>query len=297
MIVARFLQGVGVCSMMISGYACIHETYEDKQAIKILTVMSSISIVAPMIGPVIGGYLALIYNWRIVFWILLIGATILLILLYFYMPDASRTFTKYLSVKSIFTSYAKLLKNKLFVYNSLCFGMGYTCIMLWISVSPFLLMQNYHMDTYNFGLTQLPIFGAFMLGTITTNYFINKIELKKIIKYGFFLVSLGLMGILASYCLNKLESWISSISLCMIGLGMLSAPLNRLVFNSSDGDKGIIASIFYTFMMGSGAIIIKLFGYLEYTFFNFAITFFILALTQMLLFVITQWINNIEPYS
>ena len=298
MLIARFLQGVGVCSMMIAGYSCVHEIYKDKQAIKILAMMSSISILAPMIGPVIGGYLALFYNWRIVFWVLLLCAIFSIFSLYFYMPNtqpsSSKSFSKSLSIKSIFCRYINICSNHLFILNVLCFSMGYACIMLWISTSPFLLMHGYHMNTYSFGLAQLPVFGAFMVGSKITNYFIDKLLLTKIIKYAFCLTILGLMLLVPSCFLNKVELLIISISISMIAFGMLTAPLNRLAFNSSNGDKGITASVFYTFMMGSGAIITKIFGYVEYTTLNFAIVFCIIAITQILLFSIINGINNIE---
>lgn len=78
-----------------------------------------------------------------------------------------------------------------------------------------------------------------------------------------------------------------SISISMIAFGILSAPLNKLAFNSSNEDKGVTASIFYTCMIGLGAIVTKLFGYIDYNIINFTIALILFALIQMLLFTIT----------
>lgn len=288
MIAGRFLQGVSVCSMMIAGYACIHETYKDQQAITILTIMSSVSIIAPMIGPVIGGYLALFYNWRVVFWILCIGAALSIISLYFYMPSKSYDVKKSISLYSIAIGYKVLLTNCSFIFHSLCFGMGYTAIMLWVSVSPFLLMNIYGLDTYTFGLYQVPIFLSYVIGTMTTSYLIKKIELVKIMRAGFIISIIGVISVSISCTLHLLYPIMQSISICMIAIGMLAAPLNRLSFNASNGDKGITASVFYTCMMGTGAIVIKLFSYTEYSMINFAIVFCIILFIQMIVYTISQ---------
>ena len=97
MIVARFFQGVGVCSMMIAGYACIHETYQDNQAVSILAVMSGVSVTAPMIGPLLGGYILSFYDWRMIFYVIFYLSLSSLILLYFLCQKINRK-----KMKSIF---------------------------------------------------------------------------------------------------------------------------------------------------------------------------------------------------
>ncbi len=63
----RFLQGIGVCTMMVSGYASIHDLYNDKKAIHILVWMGTAAVLAPAIGPVLGGVLLLVTDWRVIF--------------------------------------------------------------------------------------------------------------------------------------------------------------------------------------------------------------------------------------
>jgi len=51
LLIARLIEGGMVPSMMVAGYACIHELYEQKEAIRILALMGSISVLAPALGP------------------------------------------------------------------------------------------------------------------------------------------------------------------------------------------------------------------------------------------------------
>ncbi|MES2212121.1 MAG: MFS transporter, partial [Pseudomonadota bacterium] len=70
LIVARFLQGMTLSLVTTPGYAVIHETHSSTDAVKILAIMGSVSIVAPALGPLAGGIIALMASWRVTFYIL-----------------------------------------------------------------------------------------------------------------------------------------------------------------------------------------------------------------------------------
>lgn len=62
--IARFFQGMGVCYIGVIGYATIQEMFEEKKAIKIISMMTTVSILAPLIGPLSGSIYLEHYNWR-----------------------------------------------------------------------------------------------------------------------------------------------------------------------------------------------------------------------------------------
>jgi multidrug resistance protein len=64
----RFVQGATVCFILVAGYASIHEMYEQKEAIKIISLMNSVTVVAPALGPLIGGLIVTFATWRWTFW-------------------------------------------------------------------------------------------------------------------------------------------------------------------------------------------------------------------------------------
>ena len=70
LILSRFVQGIGVCTMMVAGYASIHDLYDDKRAIHILVWMGSAAVIAPAIGPVFGGLILTVASWRTIFYVL-----------------------------------------------------------------------------------------------------------------------------------------------------------------------------------------------------------------------------------
>lgn len=50
-ITARFIQGCGVSSILVTGYAAIDDLLDSEQAIKTLSWMGGITVLVPAIGP------------------------------------------------------------------------------------------------------------------------------------------------------------------------------------------------------------------------------------------------------
>jgi MFS family permease len=90
LLIARFFQGSAVCSVIVAGYAAIHELYDQKEAMKALAIMGSITILAPAFGPLFGSVMLKLFDWRGIFGFLAVLAVIALTMLYKWMPETLR---------------------------------------------------------------------------------------------------------------------------------------------------------------------------------------------------------------
>ena len=60
----RFLQGIGLTVIAAVGYAAIQETFAERDAIKVMALMANISLLAPLLGPVLGAFLIDYVSWH-----------------------------------------------------------------------------------------------------------------------------------------------------------------------------------------------------------------------------------------
>lgn len=51
----RFLQGISLCFIGAVGYAAIQESFEEAVCIKITALMANVALIAPLLGPLVGG--------------------------------------------------------------------------------------------------------------------------------------------------------------------------------------------------------------------------------------------------
>jgi len=70
LIAARLVQGIAVGAAAAVGRAVVTDTWEGREAAARFGSLSAIGLIAPVIGPAIGGVLLTLGSWRIIFWFL-----------------------------------------------------------------------------------------------------------------------------------------------------------------------------------------------------------------------------------
>lgn len=241
---ARVIQGMGIAFISAIGYATIQETFAEKEAVKIISIMTSLSILAPLFGPIFGSIFLDFFHWRYINLIIMILAFISFIGLFFTFPhDKKETVHKNLFTHASKT-YFKIIKRKNYLYGVLAFTFAQLPLILWISISPILLITNAKLPLIEYGLLQFPVFGGFIIGVVLLQFLLKKYELHKIIKISALILTLGLSSSFFFSLLypNSYLGIVYSLAFYAVGLGALSSPLFRLVlFISSDAKTSMTA--------------------------------------------------------
>jgi Bcr/CflA subfamily drug resistance transporter len=254
LLIARFIQGSAICSILVAGYAAIHELFKTKEAIKILALMGAITILAPAFGPLFGALIVQFYSWRYIFWFLALLGTLSFISLFIYMPESNQNKHK-LHVKTIAHDYAKIISNKEFMLPCISYCILVGVFFLWMFEAPFLMMEVYGASTLYYGVSQIFIFGCFFVGAELTNLLLNRYDLGKLVKIATLAVLLGtiIFAVTAKIYDNMLIS-IMCLMLISTGSSMLFGPLNRLAIEACDQPMGRRTAVFSTMMSLFGAL-------------------------------------------
>lgn len=78
LIVARVVQAVGGCAGIVLGRAIVRDTHSREESASMIGYITMVMVVAPMLAPLIGGYLDSWFGWRATFFAVLgIGAVVL----------------------------------------------------------------------------------------------------------------------------------------------------------------------------------------------------------------------------
>lgn len=254
LLIARFIQGSTICSILVAGYAAIHELFDTKNAIKILALMGAITILAPAFGPLVGALIVQFYSWRYIFWLLFAVGFISFVLLFMYMPESLKH-THELRFRTIMTGYIKILTNKDFMFPCVGYCLLVGIFFLWMFESPFLMMELYGATTLYYGISQIFIFGCFFVGVELTKLLLNRYDLGILIKIGTLTTLAGtiLLAITAKIYDNILIS-VMCLMFISTGSSMLFGPLNRLAIESSRQPMGRRTAVFSTILSLFGAL-------------------------------------------
>lgn len=235
LLIARFIQGAVVSTLSTAGYASIHETYDRKQAIQILALMTSVVMFAPAVGPLIGGIFLQWLNWRWIFVFLALSANIIWLGLCFVMTETQSSTQRYMFRWShVLTNYQLILKNKAFMLNLFIISFNVLAKVAWIVGGPFLIISQFKLNILYFGLIQVLIFGSQILGAQLVKRIIHRVEVNRLINQG---LSISLFASLLAVVLtvifpNKLIGLVICLMIFCFGTA-LSGPLQRLCIEAS----------------------------------------------------------------
>ena len=305
-LIARFFQGMGLCFISVIGYATLQEIFAEMDAIRLISIMANVSTSAPLLGPLLGATFINYFSWRFIF--VFIGAFALLALwgLWRYMPEPIGQMKRdgemipriSLAPRVIATNYKNLLCTPAFIIGSIALGlMGLPCV-AWIALAPVILVADAKLTVIQYGLWQLPVFGA----TIAGNWLLQKLThrgtVRKILLLGSIIVGFGLFAsFLLSFFISTYFAWLMpGLVIYFFGLGVAGAPLNRFILFSTPVGKGTTSALMSMVGMCIQAIGIEIVNLIYRTHNNslFALFCFIVGLIYYLLLTIILSLTKVQ---
>ena len=153
----RLLQGLGACAGPILARAVVRDLYERHRGVQILSYMTLVMSVAPLLAPIIGGYLLRI-EWRAIFAVLAAVGLLVLLATWLALPESIPERNRH-AVRP-----AALLRNLVdFLSRRVCVGYAlvvcfvFCGLFSYISASPFVFIEVFGVPSdrfgYLFGLT------------------------------------------------------------------------------------------------------------------------------------------------
>ena len=255
----RFLQGIGLSVISAVGYAAIQETFEERDAIKVMALMANVSLLAPLLGPVLGAFMIDHVSWHWGF----IGIALLAFLSWFglkaKMPETKVSIPKK-PFAYIWDDIKQVYQNKRFLAMTVALPMVAMPLMLWIALSPVILVEELGFSSMQYGLAQFPVLGGLILGNIVLLKIIDKLALGKSILMGLPIMFFGTCLLMLGMIWQDYLLWCLIIGMTLIsfGEGISFSVLYRFALMSSEVSKGTVAAAVSMLMMFSFFIIIEL---------------------------------------
>lgn len=257
-LVLRFLQGFGLSVIAAVGYAAIQENFAERDAIKVMALMANVSLLAPLLGPVLGAFMIDHVSWHWGF----IGIAFLAFLSWFglkaKMPSTTRSIPKQ-PLSYVWDDFKQVLQNKRFLALTLGLPMVSMPLMLWIALSPVMLVEKLGLSSMQYGLAQFPVLGGLIAGNLVLLKIIDRMPLGKTVMCGVPLMLCGTLVLVLGlfipdyflYCL------IIAMTCISFGEGISFSVLYRFALMSSDVSKGTVAAAVSVLLMLSFFVVIE----------------------------------------
>jgi MFS transporter, DHA1 family, multidrug resistance protein len=249
LILCRVVQGIGACSCIVLGMTMIKDRYtEHAVRTKVLSIIVSTMMVAPMIAPIIGGYIFTHISWQAIFYFLVFYGVMLFMGSFFIQESHHSEHRKKLSVLELINAYRIQICHKPFLFSVLACSTNFSVMFSFIAASSFVYINIYHVPTHLFGYYFAMNAAALILGSMSIH------PLQKIMKQNVlmtFVISIIFLGsLLMLFMLNVQPNSIWSVVVpCFVmtyGVGILYPLLTSLSLGHIVEHAGLSSSLLGT---------------------------------------------------
>lgn len=280
---ARFFQGMGLCFIFI-GYAMIHELFNDEEAVKLTSLVSNISVFAPLIGPVIGSAIIIAFNWRYIFIVTAILAIVSLIGLTKNMPN-NKPKQKAMSFQEIISTYKNIARTRMLIQGGLIIAVICLPMISWIGLAPILVMQIMGKSYSAYVIYQSLVFGGFIISSVSIQFIAGRISFHKLITGGTIIALLGLIISFIGHSSNHF--FIAGMFISSFGIGLFNGSIFRIAITSTGLSNSMSAAtlnIIQSSILALGLEVLnKLGNYYHYSVFSFTALNLIAGIAMIIL--------------
>jgi DHA1 family bicyclomycin/chloramphenicol resistance-like MFS transporter len=154
----RFVQALGGCAEMVISRAIVRDRFDDKRAAKVFSSLMLVMGLAPILAPLVGGFLAGHLSWRAIFWLHAIaGMAALLSTLLFFRESLPRQRRVLHSATEIFSTGLTLARHREFMLHAMTVSIGTAGLFAYVGGSPYVFEKIFHISEARFGLFFGPI--------------------------------------------------------------------------------------------------------------------------------------------
>lgn len=185
LIAGRFVQAIGCCTAIVVARAIIRDAFTPAEGARVIARASTLLSLAPLIGPILGGYLQVWFGWRAAFFfhtlfcILLAGAAWRLLGETNEQPNPAA-----MQLRGLLAVYRRIASADSFWAYALPGALSYAAIFTFISGSSFVLIDVLGVSTESYGYCFAFGVSGYLLGTLACRRLLGRIGLARTMTVG-----------------------------------------------------------------------------------------------------------------
>lgn len=268
LLVSRFFQGVSAGAGGVVGRAMVRDLFSGAEAQRVISYTTALFGLAPVVAPILGGWLEVTSGWRSIFY-LMFGFAVLLSLACVWklpesLPPASRS---PLHLGVTLRSYASVCGDPRFLLQSLSIALSCSALYLYISSAPAFVLKLLRLPETAFAWLFTPMIAGIMLGSLLSARMATVFTSRQTINIGFIVMITAAVGNVL-YCtfFSVAVPWaMLPIMMCTFGMALISPAMTVLTLDLHPARRGLTASlqsalVIAGFSVFSGVLAPLLFG-------------------------------------
>ncbi|MGQ6550637.1 Bcr/CflA family multidrug efflux MFS transporter [Serratia sp. IR-2025] len=163
LVVLRALQAFGSGAAVVMARAIARDVYASDELPRVLSLMTLVTMIAPLLAPLLGGALLTIFDWQAIFMLLAVVGCISGLLVFLILPETLKTPPGQSgSILKAFHNYCLLARDREAMGIIATLAFSFAGMFAFISGSPFVYISYFQVPAQYYGL----LFGCNVIGMI-----------------------------------------------------------------------------------------------------------------------------------
>ncbi|HEX8431938.1 MAG TPA: multidrug effflux MFS transporter [Longimicrobium sp.] len=255
LIAGRFVQGLGASVGPIMARAIIRDVFDEREASGVLSQITQVMIVAPLLAPTIGGAL-LGAGWQWIFVVLGVAGLALLTVTWRGLAETLKPAASTHEGPGLLRGFRTVLAHGVSLRHVLTICFSYAGMFAYVSGSPFVFIDGFGVPRQWFGvLFALP--AAALLASATMNrVLVQRMEAAVLLRRGVQLVLAGgvSIAVLSFAGVGGLASVIIPMMIYMLGMGLVQPNATAAAMAPHGRLAGVASSVIGSLQTAGGAL-------------------------------------------
>ncbi len=264
LLLARLLQGIGCGALPSLMRAMLRDCYVGEEMAKFSSYVGVGTSIAPVLAPIVGGYVSYYSHWRMNFLLMLVFFAFLLFIAWQYLPETIRN-KKPFHIKQMLLNYYELIRHRHFIACCIISSASFSSILIYYIMSPFILQKEMGLTAVAFGWLAIFFMGANFISKSLNVFLLSSFSSLQVLSIGIILTTFASFLLLILTLFELQQPWVIVLpmTIIMLGNGLIFGNVMTAAFTPFGhiaGSAGALygsMQIFGTIICGLIAAIIK----------------------------------------
>lgn len=257
LLAGRIIQAFGGCAGMVMGRAMVRDKYNAEQATSVIAYMTMAIVLAPTLGPAIGGVLEDLYGWQGSFVLVVALGILVLGLITRSLPETLPTDKRQVTnFKSMLLSFGYLLGNAKFNAYAFMVAFSTSAYFAFLGGSSYVLIDLMGISASELGLAFVAVSALYIVGNFLTARLNRRFGVNKLIAFGATLCLIGSILIVLYEHFYGLDpiSFVGLMSIIALGNGFCVSTGMATAIGADPTRVGAASGLAGSMQIGFGSI-------------------------------------------
>ncbi len=266
LIALRFVQGFGGSFCPVLARAMVRDCFEKKDSVQVLSQITQIMVIAPLVAPTLGALLLTRFGWHSIFVFLTVSGTLVLLMSYVAIRETRPPLANRGDLPPFWRSLRRVAAEPVTLSSAVMIFFIGAGMFAFIANSPFVVIEIFHVPRARFGLMFAPIAGALLAGATGNRLWVHRSGSPRLLRWGVGCVAGG--GALLLACVLERFGGLAGVIVPMMvyffGVGLLMPNATAAAMEPHGRLAGLASSL----LGGAQTLGSAVAGYLVGLFYN-----------------------------